>query len=464
MKQENKSLPPAFLDSLEKRFTGTFSLSQAVRERHGGGEGYYPPQAPDAVLFARNEADVMDAVRLCHDSLVPVIAYGAGTSVEDQLQATRGGLSIDLSGMNRILDVRPGDLDCTVEAGVTRLQLNSYLRDTGLFFPIDPGADATLGGMAATGASGTNAVRYGTMRENVLGLKAVTAAGEVIRTGTRARKSSAGYDLTRLLIGSEGTLAIITELHLRLYGIPETMRAAVCAFGDLKGAVDTVIAIIQTGIPIARIELLDDVMMQAVSQYSKLDYPASQTLFFEFHGSPRSVQEQVELSENIALEKGGRDFQWAARAEDRNRLWQARHDAAYAAKALRPGGLFWSTDVCVPISRLAECILETKEDLRKSPVPAPIVGHVGDGNFHVLFVLDPENPDELRTAKQLNERLVARAIAMDGTSTGEHGVGLAKRRALQDQFDPATLGVMRRLKEALDPAAILNPDKILFNG
>ena len=372
----------------------------------------------------------------------------------------RGGICIDLSQMSRVLRVNAEDLDVTVEAGVTRKQLNEYLRDTGLFFPIDPGADASLGGMAATRASGTNAVRYGTMRENVLSLTVVLADGRVIRTARRARKSAAGSDLTRLFVGSEGTLGIITELTLRLYGIPEAISAAVCAFPTIGDAVDTVIATIQSGVPVARIELLDEVQMAAINQYSKLDHKVAPTLFFEFHGSPAGVEEQAETVKALAGEHGGGDFRWATTPEARSKLWQARHDAYYAALAQRPGSKGWATDVCVPISRLAECIAETKKDLAQSNVPSALVGHVGDGNFHLVFMIDPNRPEEIAEAARLNDRMVARALAMDGTSTGEHGVGYGKMDFLVAEHGEA-VGVMRQIKRALDPDDIMNPGKIV---
>jgi D-lactate dehydrogenase (cytochrome) len=362
--------------------------------------------------------------------------------------------------MNAVLEVNDQDLDCRVQAGVTRKQLNEYLRDTGLFFPIDPGADASLGGMAATSASGTNAVRYGTMRENVLGLTVVLPDGRIVRTGGRARKSSAGYDITRLLVGSEGTLGVITEVQLRLYGIPEAISAAVCDFETLEGAVNTVILTIQSGIPVARIELLDEVQMDACNRYSGLDYPVRPTLFFEFHGSPSGVQEQSESVAAIASELGGGEFRWATLQEDRNKLWQARHDAYWAAKGLKPTAQTWATDVCVPISRLAECILETKRDVEESGILAPIVGHVGDGNFHLLYLMDPDRPGDIETAEALNERMVTRAIAMGGTCTGEHGVGYGKIAFLQAEQGEA-VSVMRQIKLALDPENIMNPGKVL---
>jgi D-lactate dehydrogenase (cytochrome) len=399
------------------------STSEAVREHHGTDLTHHAPAPPDAVAFAGSTEEVAEIVKICARHGTPVIPFGTGTSLEGHIHALHGGVCIDLSNMNEILQVNAEDLDVTVQPGVTRNQLNQYLRDTGLFFPIDPGADASLGGMTATRASGTNAVRYGTMRENVLALTVVLADGRVIRTSRRARKSSAGYDLTRLFVGSEGTLGVITEITLRLYGIPEAISSAVCSFPALEGAVDTTILTIQSGIPVARIELLDEIQMDAVNKFSKLDYPVAPTLFLEFHGTDAGVKEQAETVQGIASEFGGDDFKWTTNTEERNKLWQARHDAAYAALALRPGAKAWATDVCVPISRLAECILETKKDTEGSPLICPLVGHVGDGNFHLVFLLDPDNPEEQAEAERLNDRLVKRALAMEGTCTGEHGVG-----------------------------------------
>ena len=432
----------------------------AVCERHGRDESYHPGHAPDAVAFPRSTDEVVALVRACAARKVPVIPFGVGTSLEGHVAALKGGVCLDLSQMNRILAVRPEDMDATCEAGVTRKQLNAHVRDQGLFFSVDPGADATLGGMAATRASGTNAVRYGTMRDNVLALSVVLADGRAIRTSRRARKSAAGYDLTRLFVGSEGTLGVITEVTVRLNGIPEAISAAVCAFPDLANAVNTVIAALQSGVPVARIELLDEVQMKALNRYAKLSYRESPTLFFEFHGSDKGVAEQVATVESLARDFGGSDFQWAARTEDREKLWQARHDAHYAAQALRPGSRGMATDVCVPISRLAECILETRADIDRSGLIAPIVGHVGDGNFHVIFIIDPENADELSLAAQVNERMVLRAIAMDGTCTGEHGVGYGKVGFLPAEHGEA-LVTMRAIKHALDPDGIMNPGKIL---
>ena len=430
-----------------------------MRLQHGRDESFHTPAPPDAVAFARSTEEVAEIVTLCARHNTPVVAFGAGSSLEGHVMAVEGGVCIDLSQMNAIVAVRPEDMDCTVQAGVTRKQLNAHLRDTGLFFPIDPGADASLGGMAATRASGTNAVRYGTMRDAVLALTVVLADGRIIHTGTRARKSSAGYDLTRLFVGSEGTLGIMTEITLRLHGIPEHSAAAVCPFPDVESAVATVIQTIQGGIPIARVELLDDVTMRAVNRYSKLDYAETATLFFEFHGSPAGVREQVEVVETLAEDNGAKGFQWAISQEDRDRLWHARHNAYYAALALKPGSTAFSSDVCVPISALARCIAETRADLDASPLVCPMVGHVGDGNFHVLFVFDPDSPEDQAEAKRLNSRLVHRAIDLGGTCTGEHGVGLGKKGYLPHEHGEA-LAVMRSLKQTLDPQNLLNPGKI----
>jgi D-lactate dehydrogenase (cytochrome) len=453
-------LDRSLLASLRELLGDRVSTSAAVCAQHGKDESYHLPHAPDAVVFAQSTEEVSAIVKFCAEYKTPVIAFGAGTSLEGHVAALAGGVSIDMSQMNRIVRVNAQDLDATVEAGVTRKQLNEYLRDTGLFFPIDPGADASLGGMAATRASGTNAVRYGTMRENVLAMTVVLADGRVIRTARRARKSAAGYDLTRLFVGSEGTLGIITELTVRLYGIPEAISAAVCAFPNIEGAVDTVISTIQSGVPVARIELLDEIQMAAINKYSKLDHKVAPTLFFEFHGTPGGVAEQAETVKVIAGEYGGDDFRWATTPEERSKLWQARHDAYYAALALRPGSKGLATDVCVPISRLAECIVETKRDLAASSIPYALVGHVGDGNFHLVFMLDPNHPEELVEANRLNERMVNRALAMEGTSTGEHGVGYGKMDFLVAEHGEA-VSVMRMIKKALDPGGILNPGKIV---
>jgi D-lactate dehydrogenase (cytochrome) len=451
---------PSLLAALRELLGERLSTSAAICAQHGKDESYHPAHAPDAVAFPRSTEEVAGIVKLCAEHDTPVIAFGTGTSLEGQVAALRGGISVDMSQMNRILRVNVEDLDAAVEAGVTRKQLNEDLRDTGLFFPIDPGADASLGGMAATRASGTNAVRYGTMRENVLCLTVVLADGRVIRTARRARKSAAGYDLTRLFVGSEGTLGIITELTVRLYGIPEAIAAAVCAFPSLEDAVNTVIATIQLGVPVARIELLDEAQIAAINKYSKLDHKVAPTLFFEFHGSPSGVAEQSETVKSIAADNGAEGFRWATTAEERSKLWQARHDAYYAALALRPGSKGWATDVCVPISRLAQCIRETKQDLSQSSLPSALVGHVGDGNFHLVFMIDPNRPEEIAEAARLNSRMVTRALAMEGTCTGEHGIGYGKMDFLVAEHGEA-ISVMRMIKRALDPNDLLNPGKIL---
>jgi D-lactate dehydrogenase (cytochrome) len=437
------------------------TTAMAVREQHGHDETYHAGAPPDAVAFPVSTEEVSAIVRICAPLGVPVIAYGTGTSLEGHVAALHGGITLDLMQMNAVLEVNAEDLDCLVQAGVTRKQLNAELRDTGLFFPIDPGADASIGGMAATRASGTNAVRYGTMRENVLGLTVVLADGRTIHTGGRARKSSSGYDLTRLLVGSEGTLGVITEIRLRLHGIPEAISSAVCAFPTIEQAVDAVIATIQSGVPVARIELLDEVQMEACIRFSKLEqYQAAPTLFFEFHGTDAGVAEQAAIVESIADEHGGADFQWATRTEERNRLWQARHDAFYAALALRPGGKGIVSDVCVPISRLAECITAVKREIAASRLLAPLVGHVGDGNFHLVFIVDPDDQGEIARAKEVSGRLVEQALALGGTCSGEHGVGHGKIAYLAAEHGDA-VDVMRAIKRALDPDNIMNPGKIV---
>src|SRR5215831_19357343 len=450
----------AAIASLRHLLGDHLSTNVPVREQHGRDASYHPCVPPDAVAFPQSTEEVSEIVKLCAQYKVPTIPFGAGTGLEGHVVALRGGVCLDLSQMNRILQINAGDLDATVQAGVTHGQLNEHLRETGLFFSVDPGANATLGGMAATRASGTNAVRYGTMRENVLSLTVVLPDGRIIRTARRARKSAAGYDLTRMFVGSEGTLGVITEVTLKLYGIPEAISAAVCAFPTIAAAVDTVITTIQTGVPVARIELLDEAQIDAINKYSKLDHKLAPTLFFEFHGSAAGVSEQTELVKAIASEHGGDDFRWATTAEERSKLWQARHDAYYAALALRPGSKGWPTDVCVPISRLADCISETKRDLEDSPIPSALVGHVGDGNFHLVFMLDPNRPEEIAEASRLNDRMVARALAMEGTSTGEHGVGYGKMGFMTAEHGPA-VDVMRHIKQALDPDGIMNPGKIV---
>jgi len=447
------------IDKLRGRFDERLSTNAGVRDHHSKDESWHHPHRPDAVVFPNSTEEVADIVKICAAHKTPVVAYGTGTSLEGNVIPHQGGVVVDLANMNKVLRVNAEDLDVTVQARVTRKELNAFIRDQGLFFPIDPGADASLGGMAATRASGTNAVRYGTMRENVLALTVVLADGRIIRTSRRSRKSAAGYDLTRLFVGSEGTLGIITEVTLRLYGIPEAMAAAVCSFESIEGAVNTVIQTIQLGIPVARIELLDDVQMDSVNKFSKLSYPVKDTLFVEFHGTEAGVKEQAEMVQSIAAEHGGGEFKWATKTEERTALWTARHDVTYANKALRPGCEIWATDVCVPISKLAECILETKKDLKQSFLTAPLVGHVGDGNFHLGFLINRDDPKELAEAERLNDRLVMRALAMDGTCTGEHGIGLGKQKFLVAEHGEA-VSVMREIKKALDPQNIMNPGKI----
>jgi D-lactate dehydrogenase (cytochrome) len=456
----NATVPVTLIDALRRLLGDRISIAQAVRAHHGKDESYHSPLPPDAVVFPKTTEEVAEIVRLCEQHKSPIIPYGVGTSLEGGIGAVKGGVCLDLGGLNRIVRIGAEDMDATVEAGVTRKRLNEELRDTGLFFPVDPGADATIGGMAATRASGTNAVRYGTMRENVLSLKAVMAGGRVVATGGRARKSAAGYDLTRLLVGSEGTLGVITEVTVRLFGVPEAMSAAVCSFPTVEDAVNCCILTIQSGIPVARVELLDDVQMRACIAYSNLDYDATPALFFEFHGSTDSVREQARMVEEIAADFGGSGFRWAEKTEDRTALWQARHDALYAALALRPGATAWSTDVCVPISRLADCIAETRSEIAAAGLLAPIVGHVGDGNFHVIFLIDPEDSTEFAKVEEINRHMVLRAIEMEGTCTGEHGVGVGKRDYLQTEFGSA-LDIMRSVKQALDPDDLFNPGKIL---
>ena len=437
------------------------SDAAAVREHHSHGESYHRAAAPDVVCFPATTEDVIEIAKISARFQVPIVPFGAGTSLEGHVHALHGGISIDLREMNRILRISAEDMDATVEAGVTRLQLGKALRNTGLMFPVDPGADATIGGMAATRASGTTAVRYGTMRENVLGVSAVLADGRLIKAGTRARKSAAGYDLTRLFVGSEGTLGVLTEVTVRLHPVPEAVSAAVCSFETIKGAVDTVIATMQTGVPVARIELLDELQMDAINRHSRTSYPVKPTLFFEFHGdSDQQVAGQAEAVQAIAAENGGHQFEWATRLEDRERLWQARHNAHYAGLALRPGCRSWATDVCVPISQLAECVVETKRDHEHASFPTCLVGHAGDGNFHVMYLLDPNSDEELNEARRLNDRMVARALAMGGTCTGEHGVGYGKMKYLEAEHG-AGLDVMRSIKRALDPDNRMNPGKVI---
>ena len=463
--ESNRSaLPDTLAAPLHDRFGSRFSQGESIRLQHGRDESVHAPALPDGVVFVESTDEVAAVARLSHEHGVPIIPYGAGSSVEGHLLAVRGGISLDLSGMNQVLAVHAEDLDATVQAGVTRKQLNDALKGTGLFFPIDPGADASLGGMAATRASGTNAVRYGTMRENVMAMTVVLADGRIIRTGSRTKKSSAGYDLTRLFVGSEGTLGIITELTVKLYPVPEAISAAVCAFPSIDDAVTTVIQTIQMGIPVARIELLDALTLTAINRFSKTTLPERPTLFFEFHGSESSVAEQAEFVQQIASEfngGGGENFEWATRPEDRTRLWQARHDAYFACLQMKPGGRAFPTDVCVPISRLAECIAATNEDLRQVSIPIMLFGHVGDGNFHLVVLVDPENEKDMREAEWINERVVERALAMEGTCTGEHGIGLGKKKFMVREHGEDAIDVMRALKQALDPDDLLNPGKIL---
>ncbi len=456
-----RPMPEALLSALQARFGAQLSTTHAMREHHGRDESSYDPMLPDAVVFAQSTEDVAAAVALCNEHRFPVIPYGAGTSLEGHILALQGGLSIDLLQMNRVVNINAEDLTVTVQPGVTRKQLNAEIKDTGLFFPIDPGADASIGGMTATRASGTNAVRYGTMRENVLALTVVTAEGKIIKTGTRAKKSSAGYDLTRLFVGSEGTLGIVTEITLKLYPQPEAVSAAVCSFPSIAAAVNTTIQTIQMGVPVARVEFVDESGVKAINMHDKLSLPEKPLLLFEFHGSEHGVKEQAEVVQQIADEHGAEGFEWATRPEDRSRLWQARHNAYFALLQLRPGSRAISTDCCVPISRLAECLLETKADCEREKIIHGIVGHVGDGNFHVQMLIDPNDPADIARAEAVNERMVSRAIAMDGTCTGEHGVGLHKIDFLVQEHGEGAIDVMRTLKHALDPNNILNPGKVV---
>ena len=455
------TLPQPLLDQLRQHFATRFTQGESNCLQHGRDESVHEPMPPLAVVFAESTEEVALVVTLCAEYKVPMIPYGVGSSVEGHVLAPHGGISIDLSGMKRIIAIHTEDGDATVEAGVTRLQLNDALKGSGLFFPIDPGADATLGGMAATRASGTNAVRYGTMRDNVMATSTVLADGRIMKTGGRARKSSAGYDLTRLLVGSEGTLGIMTELTVKLHPIPEAISAAVCTFPSIEAAVQTVIQTIQLGVPVARIELLDALSLAAINKFSKTTLAEAPTLFFEFHGSPAAVAEHAETVQAIADEMGGANFEWATRPEDRSRLWQARHDAYFACLQLKPGCRCFPTDVCVPISRLAECIAATYDDIAQVSIPIALFGHVGDGNFHLVVLVDRDNPQEMAEAAWISERVVERAIALDGTCTGEHGIGLGKRKYLVREHGAVAVDVMRALKIALDPHNLLNPGKVL---
>ena len=455
-----RTIPEAFLQALAQRFGAQCSTALAVREQHGRDEGAIQAPPPAAVVFAESTQDVQDALKLADQHAVPVIPYGAGSSLEGHLLAVEGGISLDLSRMNRILSVNTEDLTVAVQPGITRKQLNDAIKDTGFFFPIDPGADASIGGMTATRASGTNAVRYGTMRENVLALEVVTACGDIIRTGTRAKKSSAGYDLTRLIVGSEGTLGVVTEITVRLYPLPEAVSAAICSFPSIEAAVRTVIQTIQMGVPIARVELVDVNSVRMVNAYSKLTLREEPMLLMEFHGSPTGVKEQAEMVQDIAAEFGGNAFEWAERPEDRTRLFTARHNAYFAAVSSRPGCRCITTDACVPISRLADALLDSVREADDSGIPYFLVGHVGDGNFHFGYLIDPANEDERMRAEQLNHQLVSRSIALGGTCTGEHGVGIHKMDFLREEAGDGAVQMMRSIKQALDPKNILNPGKI----
>jgi D-lactate dehydrogenase (cytochrome) len=450
----------ALIGDLTQHFGNKISTSESVRIQHGHTLTWTPNEPPDAVLYAESREDVIDAVRICAKHDAPIVAFGAGSSLEGHLNALHGGLSIDLTHMDRVIAVHAEDLDCVVEPGVTRKTLNAHLRDSGLFFPIDPGADATIGGMAATRASGTNAVRYGTMKDNVMSLGVVTADGSFVRTASRAKKSSAGYDLTRLFVGSEGTLGLITEITIKLAGIPEAISGGHCPFPDVRAACLTTSATIQMGIPVARIELLDALQVKACNAYSKLGFPETPMLFVEFHGSEESVAEQSRRFDEIAEEYGGGPFVWTTNPEERSKLWQARHDVLWSVSALSPGKRVFATDVCVPISRLAECVTETQADIAASGIIAPIVGHVGDGNFHLSPLVDIDDPDEVARAEALASRLAKRAIAMEGTCTGEHGVGQMKIPYMELEHGDATLDLMRRIKVAFDPQNLFNPGKI----
>ncbi len=455
-----REVPTALIEMLKGRFSDQFSIALAVREHHGRDESSFAAPPPAGVLFAQSTQDVVDAVKLASEFAVPVIPFGVGTSLEGHLLAVQGGISIDVSSMNQVLAINAEDLTVTVEAGVTRKQLNEAVKSTGLFFPIDPGADATLGGMSATRASGTNAVRYGTMRENVLALKVVTASGDVMRTGTRAKKSSAGYDLTRLMVGSEGTLGIITEVTVKLYPLPEAISAAICSFPSIEAAVRSTIQIIQLGIPIARVELIDGNTVRMVNAHSKLSLREEPLLLMEFHGSPTGVKEQAESVQEIATGFGGTAFEWATTPEERTRLWTARHNAYFGAIQSKPGCRAISTDTCVPISRLADCLLDSVAEADASGIPYFLVGHVGDGNFHFGYLIDPNIPEERVLAEKLNHSLVTRALRLEGTCTGEHGVGLHKMDFLVSETGAAAMDMMRTIKRALDPKNIMNPGKI----
>jgi D-lactate dehydrogenase (cytochrome) len=456
-----REFSPAVIEELKALLGERVSTSAAVREHHGKDESYFPYAPPDVVVFVTTTEEVRDVVNICRHHRIPMIPYGVGTSLEGHILAVHGGVCIDLSRMNQVLAVHEEDLDAVVQAGVTRKQLNEFIKHTGLFFPVDPGADATLGGMAATRASGTNAVRYGTMRENVLSMKVVLADGRIIQTSRRSKKSAAGYDLTRLFVGSEGTLGIITEVTVRLYPVQEAMSAAVCAFDSVDGCTRTVIQAIQAGIPVARCDIVCDKTVAAINKFKKTSYRVAPTVFFEFHGSKTSVVEQAEAVQAIAKEHGGMDFVWATRPEERSQLWQARHDAYFACLQIRPGSRAVSTDVCVPISRLAECVHETMEDVKSYIAPVPLLGHIGDGNFHLMFLVDPAKPEETELAKAFNQRLVERALRLEGTCTGEHGVGMGKIGSMRMELGDDVMDLMRDIKRVFDPDNLMNPGKVV---
>jgi D-lactate dehydrogenase (cytochrome) len=457
---DNKQHINEAIEQVQALLGDRISTSEAVLSQHGHDEFWHHAALPDAVCWPATTEEVSEIAKICNATGCPIVPFGTGTSVEGNVQAVRGGISVDVTNMNEILAVNPDDFDATVQAGVTRKQLNAHIRDTGMWFPVDPGADASIGGMTATRASGTNAVRYGTMKDNVVAIKVVLADGRIIKTSNRAKKSAAGLDLTRLFVGSEGILGIMTEITVRLHGIPEKIAAAVVDFPTIKDAVSSVVETIQAGVPIARVELLDDVQLDAVNKYSGFDYPVRPTLFMEFNGGPKSVEEQISKTREIMEEHGCGEFRWETQEEKRNALWQARHDAAWAVKALRPGCEMWGTDCCVPLSHLTQCIMDTKKDLEGCSFPAPMLGHVGDGNYHLIFLIDPNSEAELKEAEGLNERMIRRALAVGGTCTGEHGIGLGKKHFLVEELGEA-VEVMRAIKYALDPNNIMNPGKVL---
>ena len=457
---DNKQGINEAIEQVQALLGDRISTAEAVLTQHGRDEFWHHAALPDAVAWPATTEEVSEIVKICNATGCPIVPFGTGTSVEGNVQAIRGGISVDVTQMNAVLSVNPYDFDATVQAGVTRKQLNAHIRDTGMFFPVDPGADASIGGMTATRASGTNAVRYGTMKDNVVAIKVVLPDGRIIKTSNRAKKSAAGLNLTQLFIGSEGILGIMTEITVRLHGIPESIAAAVVAFPTIEDAVSSVVETIQAGVPIARVELLDDVQLDAINKYSGFDYPVLPTLFMEFNGGPKSVEEQIERTRDIMNDHGGGEFRWETQEEKRNALWQARHDAAWAVKALRPGCEMWGTDCCVPLSSLTKYIMDTKKDLENCSFPAPMLGHVGDGNYHLIFLIDPNSEDELKEAEALNERMIRRALAVGGTCTGEHGIGLGKKHFLVEELGEA-VDVMRTIKLALDPNNIMNPGKVL---